>query len=103
MTPQWCAVPDQPEMSERVKEYALPMRPPRHRMVPHRVVIFGPRRGGPLSEPVRIIHKNFHPYGRRPGRDRAVPPVVGRLSEKEGRPLNLEPDHRPQIPELHGP
>src|SRR5688572_11287317 len=87
-------------MAIGVEKPALPMRSPRHFMVPHRIVAIRPRCHSATDERVWIIYKYLYTHCRGAQRDRALPAIVLWLGEEEGRSMDLQTDDGAKVPKL---
>ena len=95
VSPQGRLVADEPEVAERIEEAALAVCPPRRLVVPHGIAAaVRAGRHGPPDEGVGVVDEDLDPHGRRADRGGAVPPVVRRLGQEEGRPADLQTDDR---------
>ena len=77
-------VPDEPEVTERIVEPALPVQSPWPLMVLHAIdAAVRAGRYGPLHESVGVVDEYLDSHCRRAYRRRAIPPVALRLGQEE--------------------
>ncbi len=101
MAAQRRPVADQPFVSERVDEAALPVSSPRHLMVPGAgETALRARLQSASDQRIRIVAEHLHP-GRRCTELRwSLPAVLRRLTEEHWRTVDLHSHDRPEVPEL---
>jgi len=101
MAAQRRPVAHQPFVPERVDEAALPVRSPRHLMVPDTgETALGARLQSASDQRIRVVAEHLHSGRRCTELRRSLPAVLLRLTEEYWRTVDLHSHDRPEVPEL---